>query len=196
MKPLLLLLSLSVYALAQSGQGRIVGTVTDSSGAVLPKSVVTVTENKTGAKREVTPDAKGYYVVTNLAPSIYTVTATAANFAPAEVREYPERRPGTHAKPVTAAGLGSHPSECGFGRINRSRDLLGGHWRKRQLARSRQLPLNGRQLSQLYLLTPGAQTAGGDRSITSALVAAPISRTQCASTASRAAPSSTPHQVI
>ena len=162
MKPLLLLLSLSVYALAQSGQGRIVGTVTDSSGAVLPKSVVTVTENKTGAKREVTPDAKGYYVITNLAPSIYTVTATAANFAPAEVREYPlsagqERtlnlslQPGSVATEVNV--VSGELTE-----VETSSAAMGANVNSREVG---QLPLNGRQLSQLYLLTPGAQTAGG-----------------------------------
>src|SRR5260221_9719033 len=88
MKHLLLFLSLSIYALAQSGQGRIVGTVTDSSGTVLTKSTVTVTDDKTGAKRQASPDDKGLYVINNLTPSTYTVSATAANFANAEVRDY------------------------------------------------------------------------------------------------------------
>jgi len=88
MKHLLLLLSLSTYVLAQSGQGRIVGTVTDSSGGVLPKATVTVTDERTGAKREASPDDKGFFVINNLTPSIYTVTAAAANFANAEVRDY------------------------------------------------------------------------------------------------------------
>src|SRR5437764_808308 len=88
MKYSLVLLLLCVYAVAQSGQGRIVGTVTDSSGAVLPNSTVTAIETKTGAKCEVTPDAKGYYVLSNLTPSSYTVTATATNFSAAEVQDY------------------------------------------------------------------------------------------------------------
>src|ERR1700682_2252742 len=162
MKPLLLLLSLSVYALAQSGQGRIVGTVTDSSGAVLPKSTVTVTEVKTGAKREVTPDAKGYYVVTNLAPSIYTVIATAANFAPAEVRDYPlsagqERNPNLSLQPGSVTTEVSVVSGE-LTEVETSSAAIGANVNAREVG---QLPLNGRQLSQLYLLTPGAQTAGG-----------------------------------
>ncbi len=162
MKPLLLLLFFSVYALAQSGQGRIVGTVTDSSGAVLPKSVVTVTENKTGAKREVAPDEKGYYTITNLAPSIYTVIVTAVNFAPAEVRDYilsagQERnlnlslQPGSVATEVNV--VSGELTE-----VETSSAAIGANVNSREVAT---LPLNGRQLSQLYLLTPGAQTAGG-----------------------------------
>jgi hypothetical protein len=88
MKHLLILFSLTVYAPAQSGQGRLVGVITDSSGAALLKASVTVTEIKTGAKREAHPDEKGYYIITNLAPSSYTVTAAAENFAPAEVQDY------------------------------------------------------------------------------------------------------------
>ena len=88
MKHLLLLLSLSLCAWAQSGQGRIVGILTDSSGALLPKATITATDAKTGAKREVSADGRGNYVITNLAPSAYTVTAAAANFSPAEVRDY------------------------------------------------------------------------------------------------------------
>jgi hypothetical protein len=162
MKPIFILLSVSVYALAQSGQGRIVGNVTDSSGALLPKSTVTVTEVKTGAKREVSPDAKGYYVVTNLAPSIYTVTATADNFAPAEVRDYilsagQERtlnlslQPGSVATEVNV--VSGELTE-----VETSSASIGANVNAREVAT---LPLNGRQLSQLYLLTPGAQTAGG-----------------------------------
>ncbi len=162
MKHLLLLLSLSVYALAQSGQGRIVGTVTDSSGGVLANSTVTALETKTGAKREATADDKGFYVISNLAPSSYTITATAPNFAPAEVREYilsagQERnlnltlQPGSVTTEVSV--VSGELSE-----VETSSAAMGANVNSREVGT---LPLNGRQLSQLYLLTPGAQTAGG-----------------------------------
>ena len=157
MKHLLLLLSLSVYALAQSGQGRIVGTVTDSSGGVLANSTVTALETKTGAKREATADDKGFYVISNLAPSSYTITATAPNFAPAEVREYmlsagQERnlnltlQPGSVTTEVSV--VSGELSE-----VETSSAALGANLNFREVGA---LPLNGRQLSQLYFLTPGA----------------------------------------
>ena len=162
MKRLLLFLSLAVYALAQSGQGRIVGTITDSSGAVIPKSTVTVTEAKTGAKREVSADERGYYVITNLAPSTYMVSATATNFAPTQVSDYilsagQERtlnlslQPGSVATEVSVVA-------GDLTEVETASAAIGANVNAREVGT---LPLNGRQLSQLYLLTPGAQTAGG-----------------------------------
>ena len=162
MKHLLLFLSLSIYALAQSGQSRIVGMVTDSSGALLPKATVTATDTKTGAKREVNADAKGYYAITNLVPSSYTVTATATNFAAAEVHDYmlsagQERNLNLSLQP------GSVTTEVSvvagdLTEVETSSASIGANVNAREVGT---LPLNGRQLSQLYLLTPGAQTAGG-----------------------------------
>ena len=162
MKQLLLLLSLSIYALAQSGQGRIVGTVTDSSGAVLRRSTVTAAETKTGAKREASTDDKGFYIITNLAPSSYTVTATAPNFAPAEVREYmlsagQERNLNLSLQPGSVTTEVSVVSGE-LSEVETSSAAIGANVNAREVGT---LPLNGRQLSQLYLLTPGAQTAGG-----------------------------------
>ena len=153
---------LSVYAQGQSGQGRIVGTVTDSSGAVLPKATVTVTDNKTGAKREASPDDKGFYVISNLTPSTYTVTATAANFANAEVRDYAlsagqERNLNLNLQPGTVTTEVSVVSGA-LSEVETSSASIGANVNAREVGT---LPLNGRQLSQLYLLTPGAQTAGG-----------------------------------
>lgn len=88
MKTFFLFVMLSLSAWAQSGQGRISGTVTDSSGALLPKALIAATDAKTGAKREVSVDEKGYYILLSLSPSTYTLTATTTNFAPSEVREY------------------------------------------------------------------------------------------------------------
>ncbi len=162
MKQLFLFLSLSVYALGQSGQARIVGTVTDSSGAVLPKATVTVTDEKTGAKREAIPDEKGYYVVNSLTPSSYTVIATAANFANAEVRDYTlsagqERNLNLTLQPGSITTEVSVVSGA-LSEVETSSASIGANVNAREVGT---LPLNGRQLSQLYLLTPGAQTAGG-----------------------------------
>ena len=155
-------LLLSTYALAQSGQARIVGTVTDSSGAVLPKATVTVTDDKTGAKRVASPDDKGFYAITNLTPSTYSVTATAANFANAEVREYAlsagqERNLNLALQPGTVTTEISVVSGA-LSEVETSSASIGANVNSREVGT---LPLNGRQLSQLYLLTPGAQTAGG-----------------------------------
>ena len=67
---------------AQQTESRIVGRVTDASGAVLPGATVTITSAQTGAVRTVVSDAEGRYVVTNLPPGQYEVTGQLDGFSP------------------------------------------------------------------------------------------------------------------
>ena len=60
---------------AQRTQGTISGTVSDSSGAVIPNAEVTITHQQTGTKRVVTTNESGFYTATALDPGTYTVTA-------------------------------------------------------------------------------------------------------------------------
>ncbi|PYT45007.1 MAG: hypothetical protein DMG47_09390, partial [Acidobacteria bacterium] len=65
---------------AQRTQGTISGTVSDSSGAVIPNAEVTITHQQTGTKRVVTTNESGFYTATALDPGTYTVTAKIAGF--------------------------------------------------------------------------------------------------------------------
>jgi Carboxypeptidase regulatory-like domain/TonB dependent receptor len=65
---------------AQSTFGSIVGTVKDSSGALVPGSTVTLTNAGTGAERAVTTDQHGDYGFLNLNPGKYQVTVMATGF--------------------------------------------------------------------------------------------------------------------
>ena len=58
----------------QSDQSRIVGTITDSTGAVVPGATVTVKNDKTDQSRNATTNGEGRYIVTQLLPTTYTVT--------------------------------------------------------------------------------------------------------------------------
>src|SRR5256885_11614496 len=70
------LLSLcSPLLLAQDATGRIVGTVSDPSGAVVPGVHVVVTNTATHVSRETTTDTNGYYQVLLLPVGSYTVAA-------------------------------------------------------------------------------------------------------------------------
>ena len=62
------------------GLGNIVGTVTDPSGSVVPGATVKVTELGTGLSRSATTNADGYYVISSLKPSQYTLSVTSAGF--------------------------------------------------------------------------------------------------------------------
>src|SRR5882724_2166537 len=60
--------------------GQISGTVTDPSGAVVPKAQVTVSNTNTGIKRTTESNSDGYYLVPLLDPGNYVVTIAAKGF--------------------------------------------------------------------------------------------------------------------
>ena len=66
--------------MAQSTFGTLVGTVKDTSGAVVPNGAVTVDNTGTAAHRTTLTDAQGAYEVTNLEPGSYTVKVEAPGF--------------------------------------------------------------------------------------------------------------------
>lgn len=71
-------------ARAQRDLGTITGTVTDSSGAVLPNATITITENATGESTKLQASSNGDFTRPALLPGTYTVKAEAAGFRPAE----------------------------------------------------------------------------------------------------------------
>jgi Carboxypeptidase regulatory-like domain len=77
----ILLVSGSSTAPAQELEGTFTGTVTDSTGAVIPHATVTITLNGvSGATRVVETDGQGNFTATNLPAGTYTVNVTAPNF--------------------------------------------------------------------------------------------------------------------
>src|ERR1043165_3687259 len=73
-------LTLPASVLAQSTFGTILGTVTDTSGAIVPGVKITVTQDAQNRSREVTADSQGNDDALNLNPGPYTVSAAAAGF--------------------------------------------------------------------------------------------------------------------
>lgn len=68
--------------LAQVAGGTITGTITDSTGSVIPKPRIDVTNRATAVTRTVTTNEDGIYTAPNLVPGDYEVKATAPGFAP------------------------------------------------------------------------------------------------------------------
>src|SRR6185369_5509715 len=62
---------------AQTDQGRISGVVADANGAVVPGASIVVKNERNGEERTATSSDSGSYLVSNLRPSLYTVTASA-----------------------------------------------------------------------------------------------------------------------
>ncbi|HYP54164.1 MAG TPA: TonB-dependent receptor, partial [Pyrinomonadaceae bacterium] len=73
-------------ASAQTVVGRISGTVTDATGAVVPGATVTVTNVATNLVRTAAADEDGFYTVTNLPVGTYVVAAESQGFKRAEQR--------------------------------------------------------------------------------------------------------------
>ncbi|PYV37175.1 MAG: hypothetical protein DMG09_15385, partial [Acidobacteria bacterium] len=69
-----LMLLLSALPLrGQAVKASLVGTITDSSGAVVPGADITITEVNTNFSRSATTNESGYYVFSNLNPGVYRV---------------------------------------------------------------------------------------------------------------------------
>ena len=78
---MLLLVSCPLMIRAQELSATLSGTVTDSSGAVIPNAAITITQNGlNGTGRLVESDAAGNYVATNLPAGTYSVKAVATGF--------------------------------------------------------------------------------------------------------------------
>src|SRR5690242_16325146 len=81
-----ILLACNPFLLAQTaGTGALTGTVTDSSGAVVPNATVTATSVDTGQARMATTGPDGTYSIGLLQPGNYRVKFEAAGFKAVEI---------------------------------------------------------------------------------------------------------------
>jgi carboxypeptidase family protein len=154
-----LLLSLSA-AFAQTDAGRITGTVKDQNGAIVPGVTVSAINNRTGDERTAVANTDGNYTIAALKASVYTITATGTSLS-AKVENVSLNvgqeltinltlSPNGVSETVVVTGgeetLASTGSAAMGANVN-PREVEG-------------LPLNGRQLSQLYLQAPGSVNSG------------------------------------
>src|SRR3954468_16713334 len=146
--------------LAQVDQGRIAGTVRDQSNAFAAATPVTVKNERTGEARAAVTNEKGYFLVSGLKPSTYTIRVERAGFSTVEYTAMPlavgqeltldfELKPAGVQEAVTV--IGAAPV------IDLSSAKIGVHLGEREV---NNLPVNGRQMSQLMLQAPGSQNAG------------------------------------
>jgi Carboxypeptidase regulatory-like domain/TonB dependent receptor len=159
---LLALVSLQTFALAQADAGRISGVVRDPAGAVVPGATVTARNERTGEQREAVTDGAGVYQIPALRASNYTVTVAAANFASSTItgvqinvgqEQKLDVSLSTQAVTETVTVVGGATEAA----IDTGSAKIGATVNEREVA---SLPLNGRQLSQLYLQAPGSVNTG------------------------------------
>lgn len=152
---LAVLLCLAIPAMAQVTTGTILGTVRDSTGAVVPGAQVTITETSKGTSTQYATDETGGYNAPFLAPGTYSVAIEKTGFkkqvrsgiivqvdqkaridVSLEVGQVSETVNVTEAAPLVksdSADLGEVITESAI----------------------RELPLNGRNFAQLVYLAPG-----------------------------------------
>ncbi len=146
---------------AQTTTARLTGTVTDPSGAAVANAQVEITSETTGQVRTVTTNSSGLYVAVSLPPATYDIKITAENFSNNVQRNLVVAVGQELTKDFTLSLAGAETSVT----VNASNTVdldtssakIGANIPSREIE---QLPINGRQISQLYLLTPGATNAG------------------------------------
>jgi len=87
-------------ALAQTSMGTVNGTVTDSTGAVVPGATVTLANPATNVRSERQTDHSGYFTFVNVRPGPYTLTVELSGFNKAQVAAFNVRVNETVARNV------------------------------------------------------------------------------------------------
>ncbi len=154
---------------AQSSQGRILGTVADQTGAVVSGATVTITNRATGVTRTVVTSGAGDYAVPALDPGTYSVSAEAAGFKKADrssvmldvsrdARVDLKLQPGAASETVEVTGEQAL--------VDTTDTTLNGVISNKAI---NELPLQGRDFQNLLPLNPGVQRTpgGGFHSVTS-----------------------------
>jgi hypothetical protein len=159
---LLILLSYSGPAVAQSFLGTIRGTVVDPQGAALSGAAVLIVDEATGALRNVDTDAEGRYEASNLRPGTYRVEVVAQNFKKAERTGILVRAAGTALvdialevggvnETITVSAEGANNITLDSQAISRGLD-------EQQL---RDLPRDTRDIQSFLLLNPNVVGGSG-----------------------------------
>ncbi len=146
---------------AQTDTGRILGTVLDQTGAILPGANVTITDVDRGTTRGLTTNEAGQYLAPNLLPGTYLVRASLPGFKNAEraniglevakdVRIDFALQPGDTQQTVTVIADAAL--------VDSTSAVLGGTLSNQVI---NELPLNGRNFMGLLQLRPGVTIMPG-----------------------------------
>lgn len=146
-------LLLAASALAQTPTGEISGVVRDPSGAAVPGATVSLTNENTGLSRETSTNEDGIYAAALLPPGAYSASVQAAGFRVSErtglelsalqsLRVDFSLELGDITETVTAEAVQVDTRTASQGMLVDDR-------------RVRDLPLNGRNVTDLARLIPG-----------------------------------------
>ena len=153
-------------ASAQFDTASVVGTVRDSSGAVIPDATVTLTNAETGLSIVKTTGAAGLYEFFTVKPGTYVITAEKPGFAIALVDNV-QVQVGSRPRVDLTLTVGQVTEKV---QVTASSPLVETDSSQRGQVitgdQTRELPLNGREYSALALLTTGVRQSALNRSTT------------------------------
>jgi len=134
--------------------GGIVGSVTDSAGALIPGAAVTAVDKNTGFTRTTTAATDGVYSLPRLPVGTYTISASATGFenSALQVTLDVEQNREVNFK-LSVQGISTKLEVAAVAPpIDTTTGTIGGLVEGRQVAN---LPLNGRDITNLMLMQPG-----------------------------------------
>jgi len=139
---------------AQSDTGSIAGTATDSTGAVIPGADVVATDAANGLKLTAVTNSSGEFKILAVPRGDYTVTITAKGFQSqsATVTVIVTTTQTVAFQLSPAGGATTVEVTAAAPLVNTSNATIGSSIEGEQVT---ELPLNGRNFTQLALLTPG-----------------------------------------
>ena len=151
---LIFIFGMSAFLLAQSDTARVIGTITDPTGAVIPSATVTITDAATGRVLSTQTDTAGQYALSALPIGKYHLDVRQEGFKTAtadfslDVSQVLEvsLKLETGAASTTVEVSGEVPI------VDTATSSTGEVIQGRQVV---DLPLNGRNFTTLALLTPG-----------------------------------------
>jgi hypothetical protein len=150
------------YAHAATANARIKGTVTDPTGAVVPKAAVTATNTDTGVVTTTTASESGDYIFQALPIGTYSITVNASGFKAFTATGIVLNIDQEFVEPVKLS-LGSSSDtvsvEANSVQVNLTDMQLSNIVNSTEMV---ELPLIGRNFAQLQLILPGVQ-ASSDR---------------------------------
>ena len=159
---LLLVTSLGAAAHAQIDRAEINGTITDTSGAAVSGVTVTVTQEGTDAMRVVATNASGQFVASSLPVGRFSITLKKPDYQDLRIADIDlhsgDVRTLNQQMAVGAVSQAiSVEADRGGAQLEKSNATFGGTIESVQV---RELPLNGRNVSNLEAIAPGAIDSG------------------------------------
>ena len=158
----LVLLVSCISLSAQNGSSSIQGTVSDPTGAVVPGIAVQLTNAETNVALKTSTDGSGSYSFPSVAPGIYSVEMSGANFASYRISQFKVvvgQRATEDAKLSLSSSTSVDVEANGLSNlIDPGSNDLGTVIGQQSVE---QLPLNGRNFLQLGLLSGAAQVNAG-----------------------------------